>query len=102
MPKVFVPNRSHHDFADAARFGDIVYLTDGIVNRFQINQIYRQCKAIMKDATEQDFILVSSLSIINAIAASIMARRFNRVNFLIFNSRDRRYEAREIIVENGD
>lgn len=102
MRKVYVPNKSHHDFKKAERFGQLVYLTDGVVNRFAVNQLYRECGAAMKDATAEDYILVSSLSILNAVAASIMAHRFGCVNFLVFDTTKRTYEPREILLSDRD
>lgn len=94
--KVFVPNKSHHDFSGAARFGDLVFLTEGVVKRLNVNHLYREISDKLKDATADDYILVSSLSILNAIIASIMAYRFGRINFLIFNHGD--YYPREVVL----
>lgn len=97
MPrKVYVPNRSFHDFTDAARFGELVFLTDGLVNRLNVNQLTRRCMDAMADAKEDDFVLVSSLSIINAVASSIMAFAFGKVNFLIWE--DDHYVERNIVL----
>ena len=84
-PKVYIPNKAGHDFSDAERFGDLVYLTQGIVKRYSTNHIYRQLIEGMEGAMPQDYLLVSSLSIINAIAASILARQFGKVNYLLFS-----------------
>lgn len=96
MPKVYVPNRSFHDFKDAARFGELVFLTEGMVNRMNVNKITRQCMVAMKGATAGDFIVVSSLSIITAIASSLMAFAFGRINFLIWE--DDHYIERNIVL----
>lgn len=98
MPKVYVPNRSHHDFTDAERFGELVFLTEGYLNRFNINQIFLQCSEAMKDAHIEDYILISSLSIVNAAAASLMAERFGKLNFLIFDQR--RYVHHEVLIRS--
>lgn len=85
-PKVYVPNKSHHDFSEAERFGELVFLTEGIVNRYNVNDICRRCASVMHDASEGDHILISSLTVINMIAAAIMAHKFGRVNFLMFQN----------------
>lgn len=99
MAKVYVPNRSHHDFTLAEQFGELVYLTEGFINRFQINHIFRLCSEAMKESGPDDFILISSLSILNAAAASIMARRHGKVNFLVFDRNKLKYTAHTLIVE---
>ena len=84
-PTVYIPNRAGHDFSDAERFGTLKFLTSGIVKRYSTNHIYRTLVEGMEDAQPQDYLLVCSLSIINAIAASILARRFGKVNYLLFS-----------------
>src|SRR3990172_6479025 len=73
--RVFIPNKSHHDFTSAKQFGEFVFLTDGWVSPLQVNSIFRLCYDKMKDCTADDFLLISSLPIINAAAAAIMAAR---------------------------
>lgn len=102
MPKVFVPNRSGHDFSPAKSFGDLVYVTDGLVNRYQVNQLYRLCMEALKDAGPDDYILVSSLTIINSIMAMILGARFGRVNFLLYSKKEDGYEPRTIVLNNGE
>lgn len=85
-PRVFIPNLSHHDFTSARKFGELVFLTEGWVPPQQVNNIFRQCYEKMKDCTDSDFLLISSLPIINAAASSIMAMKCGgRLQFLIFD-----------------
>lgn len=96
--KVYVPNKSFHDFSDAEKFGKLIFLTEGIVRRTNINQLYRQCMNIMQDATIEDYLLISSLGILNAIPASILAHRFARVNYLMYTAHG--YVARTVSLNN--
>lgn len=96
--RVYIPNKSHHDFSGAERFGELVFLTEGIVRRLNVNQLYRECYEKMKDAHAEDYILVSSLSVLNLIVGSIMAHKFGRVNMLLFHHGD--YVPREIILDD--
>ena len=91
---VFIPNRSFHDFNNATKYGRLVFLTEGVVRRLNVNQLYREFSEAMKDASPDDYILISSLGILNAISASIMAFKFGRVNFLVYDGHD--YIVREI------
>lgn len=100
MPKVYVPNKSYHDFSDAARFGQLIFVTDGLVkSRLNINSIYRDCSEAMKDAEAGDYVLVSSLSILVAAMASLMAFRFSSVNYLMWNGE--KYIARSVHLAVG-
>lgn len=81
-----MPNLSHHDFTPARRFGELVFLTEGWVSPQAVNTIFRQCYDKMKDVSEADFLMMSSLPVINAAAASIMAMHCKgKLNFLVFD-----------------
>jgi hypothetical protein len=51
----------------------------------------------MSDGIKEDFLLVSSLSILNSIASAIIARKFGVVNFLLFS--DGKYILRSVNVD---
>lgn len=84
MKKVYIPNKSGHDFSAAEKFGELVYLTRGNIDRFGVTNLYREIIEGMEEATEHDFWLISSLAIVNSIGCAILARKFGKVNFLIF------------------
>lgn len=100
MPKVYVVNNSGHDFTPAERFGDIVFLSEGRMNRFKINSMYRQFVERMEDSSSEDYILVTGLIQMNVIAASIQAHKHGRVNLLIYSDKNQDYEPREIVLGN--
>jgi len=54
----------------------------------------------MKDAEDHDYLVVSSLSILNSLASAIMARKFDHINYLIF--RGGNYLERKIIFNTTD
>jgi hypothetical protein len=83
-PIVFIPNKSTQDFSDAERFGDIRYLTTALINPYGTNTLHRLIAKRMRDVTSQDYILVSSLNILTAIASGVMAYRTGQANFLIY------------------
>lgn len=98
--KVYVVNNSGHDFSPAKKFGKLVYLSEGRMNRFQTNQMYRMFSEKMENSTENDYILISGLIQMNVIAAAIQAYKHGRINMLIYSDRDRDYERREIVMPN--
>ena len=100
-PKVFVPNKSFHDFSDANRFGELVYLTEGTQDRFKINDLYRRIAGKLEKAGPGDYLLISGPSTVNAITASILAYKFGRINFLVYDGAMARYISRPIVLSHG-
>jgi hypothetical protein len=83
-PKVFIANKSYHNYSDAARFGDIVFVTEGDVNKFQIGKIYRDFEEALKESTERDFFVPTGLPILVGIGSAILAYKHGLVRYLLF------------------
>lgn len=101
-PRVYVPNKSNHDFSNAARFGQIVWLTEGTQNRFEINDLYRRIVPLMADAHAMDYLLITGPTTANVIAASILAHKFGRINYLLWNAWEGRYVSKPIVLEQKE
>jgi|SRR5712664_1754221 len=86
MPKVFVANKSSHDFRPALKFGELVFITSGELNKFAVGDLYRQFATALKDATEDDFFMPTSLPILSGIGTGIFVQRFGRVKYLLFRA----------------
>ena len=95
--RVYIPNKSGHDFSPAEDFGDLVFITEGTLPRFDTNFIYRACIDAMHDAEVDDFLLITSLNIINCVASGILARRFGKINYLLFSKG--RYLVRSVLID---
>lgn len=93
-PLVYITNQGGHDYTLAQEFGSLVFLTRGKINRYKTSTIYRDMIQGMQDSEKHDFLLVSSLSILNSIASGILARKHGQVNYLLFC--DGRYLERSI------
>lgn len=98
MPRVYIPNKSGHDYSDAERFGELVFLTEGLLNAFDANILYQTLIEGMTDAEENDFLLIASLNIMNALTSGIMVQRFGKANYLIY--KQKRYIERVIDFTN--
>ena len=85
--KVFIPNRSVHDFSAAEPHGRLIYLTEGKIDPYATSKYYRMFEDRLKDSDPEDYILLTGLNMINVIAVIIMTRMHNRVNLLLFKSR---------------
>lgn len=82
--KVYIPNDAGHDYSAAREYGDLVYLTMGVVKKYDVPRLYRDIADELRDSSADDYIMVGSLPILNAIAAGIQAKRHGRVNFLLY------------------
>lgn len=100
MTKVFIVNRSSHDFSDAKRFGELTFLSEGPVNRYATNQMVRQFEDGMKTSGPNDYIVPCSLNVMNSIACAIFAFKHGRLNLLLF--KDGVYIERNHILTKGD
>jgi len=86
MSNVYIVNRGCHDHSDAERFGKLVYLSEGAVNRYAVANMYRQFVVQMRDSGPGDYILLTGLSVMSSIACSIFARKHGRLNMLLYKS----------------
>ena len=100
MARVYVINRSSHDFSGAEKYGKLVFLSEGKVDKFQTNNIFRQFYHYLRNADASDFLLCTGLTIMNIIATSILIRRFGKVNLLIYNDKNRTYSERLLDLSN--
>jgi hypothetical protein len=97
MSKVFIVNKSFHDFDAAKRHGEVIYLSDGPMGRYETNNIARQFEFVMKDSKPDDYIVPCSLNVMNSIACSMFSVKHKRLNLLLW--RDGRYIERSLIFD---
>ena len=101
FPTIFVVNRSAHDFSSAEKFGNIVFMTEGIIKPFEVAEMYRMFDIHLGKSTEDDYILPCGLNNMNMIACSMFAARHGKLNLLLY--RNARYIRRTVVFkETGD
>lgn len=88
MSKVYIVNKSSHDFSAAEKFGEIVFLSEGPMNRYTVNNMIRQFNDRMKDSAASDYIVPCSLNVMNSIASSIFTFKHGKLNLLLFRAGD--------------
>lgn len=89
MPKVFIVNKGAHNHDDAKRFGKLVYMTEGAINRYATSRMYREFCYHLCDSKPEDYILITGLTVMASIACSVFARIHGKINLLLFRpSRD--------------
>ena len=98
-PNVYVINRSSHDFSDAERFGDLIFLSDGRIDKFATNNIYRMFQPILAASASEDYLLVTGLTIMVCIAAGMLASKHGRLNLLIHRA-DNTYVSRTLVFDD--
>jgi len=86
--KVFIVNKSAHDFSPANRWGEPIFLSQGPMQRYSVNNMHRQFSEVMKDSTPDDFIVPCSLNVMNSVACAIFAHKHGRLNLLLFKQGD--------------
>lgn len=83
-PKVFIVNKSSHDFSAAEKFGKKVFLSEGPMNRYSVNNMIRQFAERMRNSEPNDYLVPCSLNVMNSIASALFAHKHGRLNLLLF------------------
>lgn len=84
MPKVYIPNKSVHDFSAAEEYGELVFLSEGTVKKYSTNIIYREFWQTLKNSQKEDYLLVTGLTSLNIVASYILTLLHGRLNLLLF------------------
>lgn len=92
--KIYIPNRSSHDFSAAESFGELVFVTNGRVNRYDTNQMHRDVEIALCDSTENDYIIITSLSSLCSILTSFFVQKHGKLNLLLFENKSKTYVER--------
>lgn len=84
MNNVYVINDSGHDFSNAQRFGKLIYMTTGLVNKFNLTRMFRTFLRFLKHSTPDDYILHSGPTVMNIVACGVFIAMHGRLNLLIW------------------
>lgn len=88
MTKVFIVNKSSHDFSPATRFGEIKFLSEGPINRLATCHMIRLIEEGLAESNEHDYLVLCSLNVLNSLACAVFAHKHGRVNLLLFKDGD--------------
>src|SRR5574343_1562159 len=83
--KVYVVNRGSHDFSPAEKYGRLIYMTEGYQPKFSVATALRRFQFCMQESKQEDWILLTGLSVLNCIACSVFSLKHGRLNLLLFN-----------------
>jgi len=84
MPSVFVVNDSGHYMADAERYGNLIHMTVGLVDKFAVTTMHRTFRTCMRHSTPEDYILVSGPTVMCSVACAVFAAMHGRLNLLLW------------------
>lgn len=94
--RVYIVNKSSHDFKPAEKYGDVIFLSEGSMNRYAVNSMHRQFSDAMSISEDHDYIVPCSLNVMNSIACAIFANKHGRLNLLLF--KDGLYIERNLVL----
>lgn len=100
--KVYVLNKSSHDFSGAEQYGKLYYLSEGPINRFATNKMYRLFSEGLEKSHKEDYILLSGLTVMAVIACVIFVTKHKCLNLLIFRAETHTYAERRLDLRNLD
>lgn len=83
MPKVYITNLGPHDYSEAEKFGELVYCTQGLVDKLDVAQMHRELSASMERSESTDFILLTSLTSLCAVACALFTWKHGQLHLLI-------------------
>lgn len=94
-PKVYIVNKSTHDYSAAECFGDLVFLSKNNLKKYSTSQAYRIFYPILEKSNPKDYLLVSGMPMHCLVAAFILTNNHKRLNLLLFaekNNKKKYYE----------
>jgi hypothetical protein len=97
--KVYIVNKSAHDFSQAEKFGKLIFMSEGRLNRYGTNDMVRKFTDAMRNSREEDFLLPCSLNTANIMAGAIFAMKHKRLNLLLYKPSTGEYIERVHIFE---
>lgn len=103
-PAVFVVNEGFHDLSPAEKFGTITYLTTKPkgLSPFDTSNMARIFFGYVEASSPDDYILITSLTVMVAIFSAMFAIKHKRLNFLIYKPDKHDYEVRRLSFDRGD
>lgn len=93
-PTVYIVNRSTHDYSRAEEYGDLLFLSEGPMDRYEPNAMVRQFTERLRDSSPNDYLVMCALSMMNSVAMTIFVLKHDCVNLLLYRSN--RYEERNL------
>jgi hypothetical protein len=94
--RVYVLNDGGHDYTDAERFGEIVFCTQGVVHKNDINKLFRQLDDTLSESSPKDLLVLTGPASMCAVASAIMVSYHGEVHYLVFH--DGKYYEKDLVL----
>jgi hypothetical protein len=88
---VWIVNYAGHDHSAAEEFGKLDFLTRGYVSMGSLDRLFYTVTEAIEKTIEEDYLLLSGLIALNALAASIWLQRHGKVKMLLWDQKLGRY-----------
>jgi hypothetical protein len=99
--KVIVPQMAGHDFQKATSFGRVIELLSGRLSPFNLDLLQTRIKKRLReeDISSDDFLVLSGPAVINCLVFTEWLNMHNKIELLLFHSRDFQYIHRTFMKE---
>jgi hypothetical protein len=84
MPKVYIVNKSAHDFSEAEKYGTLVFLTEGLIDADNLNLQTRLIWKGLSTFKKGDYILLTGLASTNLIIGWLLGTLKQDLNVLLY------------------
>jgi hypothetical protein len=88
---VWLVNKGGHDYTKLERFGRIIPLTTGVANPFNPDRLMLNLGHLLKMASADDYLAISGLPLLNALALTMWLRKFPTAHVLQHSVRENDY-----------
>lgn len=94
---VFVLHKGEHNYDKAKQYGELKYVTEGIVPIFKTDSLYSMLEKEFNDFdSHNDFVLLTGPVILCVLASIVLLRKVDDFKTLIFNAKAQAYTVRQI------
>jgi len=88
---VWIVNFAGHDHTTAEEFGRLDFLTRGYVSMGSLDRLFYTVTEAVEHTKPDDYLLLSGLIALNAIAASVWLQHHGKIKLLLWDQKLRKY-----------
>lgn len=96
--RVFILNDGGQNYQPAEKFGELIYCTEGKLDKFDISNMYRELSETLADSEPHDYIVLTSLSSLCSVACAMMGSMHGELHLLVYDVKTSEYVARDLML----
>lgn len=96
--KVFIPAKGYHNWEAAARYGELVFMSNEPFSRAAVSNMIRTFEPFIEESDSEDYIVITGLSVMCSLACSLFVLKHGRLNLLLFDAASSKYIKRTVIL----